>query len=467
MDEQRAAGQIENGLVPLDTRAKGPPQRATLAARMAHYGVPGVSIALIEGGTIAWARGYGVRSAGSDRAVTPGTRFQAASISKPVAALAALRLVERGAFALDDDVNTLLRSWRIPANEDWQPRVTVRHLLSHTAGLTVHGFPGYPRAAALPALAQILDGVPPANTPPIRVDTVPGAQFRYSGGGYCVLQQLLCDATGQPFPALMRDLVLAPLRMAHSDYTQPPTDATGQAAASGHLSGNTPIAGGWHCYPEQAAAGLWTTPTDLARFAIAVQQAIAGGPDALLAQPLAQAMITPALPDAAMRGQQIGLGLFLQGAQEHARFGHGGSNAGFRCELVADARGGQGAVVMTNGDDGDDLAHEILWAVAETYDWRGYHADQPPPLVIAPETSAAYVGTYEVRPGFAFAVAYDRGLFTIQPTGQAPLVVVPRTETAFFHWRLDATWVFAPDAESLTFQQNGRDLRARRVRGRA
>ena len=353
-DEMAARMQrVETELIPLGARDDETSGGLTLRERMAFYGVPGVGIALIDGGDIVWARGYGIRKAGHSAPVTPQTYFEAGSISKPVAAVAALRLVERGVLDLDTDVNDLLVSWRVPANEDWQPRVTLRHLLSHTAGLTVHGFPGYARDADLPTLLQVLDGTKPANTTPIRIDAIPGTRFRYSGGGYCVLQQLLIDVTNMPFPALMHELVLAPVGMVQSTYAQPLPERLWGDAATGHRFDGVSVSGGWHVYPEMAAAGLWTTASDLARFVIAVQGAVAGEPDALLSREMSAQLLAPQLPDPARPALHMGLGFFLAGRGEQSRFRHGGSDQGFQSELVAYRDRGQGIVVTTNGDRGE------------------------------------------------------------------------------------------------------------------
>jgi CubicO group peptidase (beta-lactamase class C family) len=184
--------------------------------------VPGVSIAVVDGGKLAWARGYGVTRAGSNDPVTPSTLFPAASISKAVTATATLRLVEQGRLALDEDVNVYLRSWKVPDSEyTTSEKVTLRHLLSHTAGTGVHMFPCYREGEPLPTLVEELDGIPPAKTAPVRVEAVPGTTWRYSGGGVLVEQLVLTDVTGEPFPALLRDLVLAPLGMDDSTFEQP------------------------------------------------------------------------------------------------------------------------------------------------------------------------------------------------------------------------------------------------------
>ena len=281
---------------------------------MAHYAVPGVALALIAESEIALEAAYGVKETGRDDPVTAATRFQACSISKPVAVLGMLRLVEQGLLDLDADVNDVLTSWRVPPNASWQPRVTLRQIASHSAGLTVGGFPGYARGAPLPTLTEILTGTPPANTAGIRVDTLPGVEFRYAGGGTTVLQQVLEDVTGRPFAELMRELVLEPLGMsAAATRSRSPTSCTTRRRPrTGRTA--TPVEGGWHVYPELAAAGLWTTPGDLARFAIAVQRAAAAAPGALLGPALDASRCSRAMrvPDSRLGGlDSVGLGLFL------------------------------------------------------------------------------------------------------------------------------------------------------------
>lgn len=362
---------VENGL-PRPQPGGQPPQSASLAERMTQLGVPGVSVAVIDEGRIAWAKGYGVREAGRPDPVTPETRFQAASISKPLAAVAALRLVQEGKLNLDGDVNESLEVWKVPDSPFLAAeKVTLRRLLSHSAGLgDGFGFPGYAPGAPLPTLPQVLDGLPPSNTAPraVRVTVKPGERQRYSGGGYCVVQLLIEQATRLPFARHMREAVLDPLAMEHSTYEQPLPQALAPLAATGHRAGlrrilrGEKVEGGWHVYPEQAAAGLWTTPTDLARFAIAIQQAHAGAPGGILSRATAEEMLTPQVGG-------WGLGLDLGGRGESAQFRHGGANEGFRCALVAFREPGRGAVIMTNSDNGDALAAELIRSIAAEYGW--------------------------------------------------------------------------------------------------
>lgn len=343
--------------------AAEPLQKFNFAGRMEHYHVPGVSVAIIDGGKIVWARGFGVREAGGSARVTPETIFQAASISKFVAASGMLHLVETGKLNLDEDVNLKLKSWKVPENEfTREQKVTLRRLVSHSAGLTIHGFPGYEAGVPLPTVVQILDGQPPANTKAVRVDTVPGTKWCYSGGGITIEQLLIQDVTGIPFDRYMKETVLSKVGMKSSAYDQPLATERRKVAATAHDREGKAIEGKYHTYPEFAAAGLWTTPTDLCKYAIEIQNTLAGKSRRLLSQKSVQEMLT-------VQSGEVGLGPFLQGEGEALRFGHGGSNDGFQCVLTATAKTGQGVAVMTNGDQGGRLAQEIADAVAEEYHW--------------------------------------------------------------------------------------------------
>jgi len=401
--------------------------------------------------------------------VTNATRFQACSISKPVAALAMLRLVDRGVLDLDADINDTLTSWRLPRNDEWQPIVTLRHLVSHSAGLTTSGFPGYKRSAKLPSAVEILTGVHPANTFGVRVDTIPGAQFRYSGGGTLAMQQLLEDVTHTPFPLLMRELVLDPLGMADSDYRQPPPEVVHDLLASGHDELGNPVEGGWHVYPELATAGLWTTPADLCRYALGVQKAWAGAQGALLSQPLAREMLTPHQvvgPGGIGELSAVGLGPFVAEDGPTSRFGHSGGNEGFRCHLLAYRESGIGAAVMTNSDAGGWLLPHAFAAIAEAYTWPGYVGKIVEPDWPAAATLAACAGTYRLRDGFELTITPAGHGLQVAFAGQAPIAFpfVGRTDAGAIEFESAVT-----DTElrlesedqagrAITFVQNDQDL---------
>lgn len=343
--------------------ARAPEIAAAVRAGMERHDVPGASLAVIQDYRVLWAEGFGRRVAKNDQPVLPTTLFQAASVSKPITALAVMKLAEQGRLDLGEDVNRRLKSWRLPDSPLARDRpVTLRHLLSHTAGLTVHGFPGYAAGAQVPSLVQILDGVPPVNTRPIRVDVKPGYLFRYSGGGYCVTQQLLIDVTGLPFPDLMRSQVLEPLGMTHSTYEQPLPEALLERAAFGHREHAAVVPGNYHIHPEMAAAGLWTTPGDLALAVIDVARSAARGEGKLLAHSAADEMLT-------IQKSRCGLGFFVEGQGRKLSFSHGGANEGYRCHLICYPATGQGLVIMTNSDQGDRMFADVIKLAAKLYAW--------------------------------------------------------------------------------------------------
>ncbi len=348
-----------------DVRAPASGAPATLAQAMAAHRVPSVSLAVVDHGRIVWARAYGFADMAARRPATPRTLYQAGSISKPVAASGALKLVEAGRLSLDADVDSEMKSWSVPPSPiaAGEP-VTLRRLLTHTAGLTVHGFPGYAAGKPVPSVVQVLNGAPPANTAAVAIETRPGSVWSYSGGGLTIAQLMMTDVTGEPFPALMRRLVLGPVGMTDSTYDQPPPASRLDAVATGYLASGAAVEGRFHTYPEMAAAGLWTTPIDLAKWAIALERAYDGRPSALMSQATARAMLTPGLG-------HWGLGIEVEGEGDSLRFSHGGDDWGFKAVLVGWPKGGRAIVVMANGDDAIAVESAVAEAVAREYGWRG------------------------------------------------------------------------------------------------
>lgn len=456
---------VENGLLPPVTIKGEKVTTAKLADRMRFYKTPAVSIAVINDGAIEWARGYGVREDGTNQAVTPATRFQAASISKPVAAMAALRLVEDGKLVLDEDVNRKLTSWKVPDNEyTRQKPVTLRGLLSHSAGITVHGFPGYGSDEKVPTLLEILDGRKPANTAPIRVDILPGSQWRYSGGGFTIMQQLLLDATGRPFPELMEETALRKIGMNDSGYLQPLPQSLWSGAAVAYRADGQPVKGNWHTYPEMAAAGLWTTPSDLARFAIEIQQSLAGKSNKVLTREMTRQMLT-------IQKGNYGLGLGIDGEGKTARFSHGGSNEGYRCTLVAYNETGQGAAIMTDSDRGDQLMGEILRSIAREYGWPDYHPVEKVAASVDAATLDACVGEYELPRAGKITVTQKDGhlLLTMSPAfGLERAELYPESDTKFFATNTNLSVSFVKAASGavteMLIQPGGQTLTAKRVK---
>jgi CubicO group peptidase (beta-lactamase class C family) len=419
-DDAADIQRIEQGLRPAVALAGKPVPTTPLADEMKRLHVPGVSIAVIRGGKIAWAKGYGAASLNGP-AVTPETLFQAASISKPVTSLAALRMVEAKQLVLDADINSALTSWKLPPGPGGA-HATLRQLLSHTAGTTVHGFPGYAHDAAVPALVQVLDGAPPANTKPVRIESAPGRAWDYSGGGYTVVQQAMIDRGGKPFPELLAETVLAPLGMKDSSFAQPLPAALVPRAAMPHDGKGDPYPGGAYTYPELAAAGLWTTPSDLARFIIGVQRNADDKGQALLSPAMMRTMLTPV-----KSGYALGLG--IEGKGPALSFGHGGSNMGYQDVLFAYIGHGDGLVVMTNGEGGNNVAQAIMRAAAFEYHWPSNQTTIRKAATLSPARRKALAGKYEIQGLGSFEIAEQDGqlMISLREGAQEPLYAASPT----------------------------------------
>jgi CubicO group peptidase (beta-lactamase class C family) len=359
--------------------------------RMAHYHVPGLSLAYLHNATLEWTQGFGVARVGGEP-VTPETLFQASSISMPVTAVALLRLVEQRKLNLDIDVSQYLRSWKLPTNKfTEQKKVTLRELLSHTAGVTVAGYGGYAAGDKVPTLVQVLKGESPAKSPPVTIDLVPGTEYQYANGDYMIIQQILIDMTGEPFPDLMEELVLQPLHMVHSSFQQPVPEKLHASVAMPHDRDGNAIEGGPHTYPEMAVAGLWTTPSDLALFALAVQDALAGKRGAIVSPSTAHEMLQP------VRGD-YGLGFVIAGNGPNRYFWHPGANPGFLAVLFAYEKG-DGLVLMTNCQHSKPLMLEIIHALSKQYGWTEFPTDESRfsnPWVIGLICASIVLATYSL-----------------------------------------------------------------------
>lgn len=459
-DVEARIRRIERGLHPVRAVWSQDREPISLEAWMAYNHTPGVSIAVINDGQIEWARGYGVHESGQPVSVKPETIFQACSISKHVAMVGALRLVRDGLLNLDEDINRYLVSWKVPTNGTWQPRVTLRHLLGHTAGLTWNWYRGFRRGEATPTLLQVLEGQPPANTPPVRVVLLPGSQFRYSGSHYSVIQQAMIDVTGMPFPQLMHELVLGPLQMNNSSYEQSYPETRPDSTATGHYIGGEQVHGKWRVIPEMAGAGLWTTPTDLARLACEIQRAYTGEPTRVLEK---------AIVDQALAGSgdtYYGLGTAVEGEGEAQRFGHGGDNIGYKCQSTAYVKHGLGAVVMTNGDDGYTVVQDVLRAIAEEYSWPNYEPKRTKASIDS-RSYEAYVGRYEVRLDYSLTIQKQAERLYMEVPGQPPIELEPSSETAFFAQVVNSTITFnkndAGEITGLTIKQEWQELQANKI----
>ncbi len=396
----------------------------TIESRMKFYGVPGVSIAVIKDFEIAWIKSYGIMDKDSQQPVTKETLFQAASISKPVTAYGALKLVNQNKIELNKDVNTYLKSWKIKNNEFTKDKkVTLKSLLSHSGGLTVRGFLGYSPDLTVPTLLEVLEGKDPANSAEIFVDKVPEESYRYSGGGYTVMQQIMIDLEDKTFPKIMEELVLSPLKMFNSTYNQPLKGEQLNLAATGYLPDGTMTKGKRHTYPEMAAAGLWTTAEDLAKFAIDLQKTYRGESQKVLSQEMAKKMLTPFVKNS------MGLGIFLKKMKNEVYFRHSGWNEGFCSKLMAHKEKGYGVAILINSNHLDFIS-ELIRSVAVTYNWDNYILKYEEEKINT-EDIEKIVGRYKVNNNSIISIYYNNGLLYRNNIGEKPIKLLKISDTLY------------------------------------
>lgn len=441
---------IENSLY-YPIRVEGETKTFSITERMRHYKVPGISVAVVKDGKLHWSKAWGISNSETKTAVTSNTLFQAGSISKPIAALAVLKLFEEGKIDLDQNINKYLKTWKIPENKFTQnEKVTPRRLLNHTAGTTVSGFPGYSSNDPNPTTYEVLKGK--GNTDAVIVDTIPGSRWNYSGGGYTILQKVVEDVTGLPFEDYMQQTILEPLGMKTSTYDQPLPEGLHKIASAAYDSEGKIIEGQWHNYPEKAAAGLWTTPEDLAQYNMHIQE-IVRGKDGILSKETIEKMLKP---------YQFGWGLGPQLEKEGDSlvFQHGGKNAGFTNMSLAFANKGAALVVMTNGDNGRNLLSEIVRAISEYYDWGLESTRLIKPIEISsPEMLVKFAGKYKFHSDSKEIVVHvvrtnDRLLLRKNSGEETSLI--PIEENKFIELQTGAEYSFVNgvDNEIASFIQN-------------
>lgn len=431
-----------------------------LSERMKEYNVPAVSIAVIRNFKLEWARAYGTLERGRNLPATPDALFQAASISKTVNALGALSLVQNGKVALNADVDDYLKGWRFPYDSAiGSKKVTLAHLLSHTGGTTVHGFRGYARGEPIPTLVQILNGEKPANNKPVRLAFEPGVKAQYSGGGITIVQKLMMDVTGSAYEKFMYENVLRPLGMEHSFYDVEPGDRHLARLATGHYEDGSPLTGRFRIYPEQAAASLWTSPSELGKCIVELQKAFNGKGRKTITRETAQIMLTPVVGE-------NGLGTFIKKIGGVTYFSHGGANEGFRSYYVANLEKGDGVIVMINSNN-SSIIPEIVNSVAVVYNWTDFYKPVFRATVKVPDSVLArYVGVYEVGPGFSIVIALGQYGLTAQASNQPSFRLYAEDRRKFFYKVVSATIEFVGDDSGsvlkLVLKQNGQVFEARR-----
>ncbi len=397
----------------------------SIEKRMEHYGVPGVSIAVINNNEIEFTKSYGIMDKESKSPITNSTLFQAGSISKSVAAYAALKMVEQSKIDIDENINTYLKSWKVPENEFTKAKkVTLKNILNHTGGTSVHGFLGYSPGLRLPTLLEILNGTPPANSDAILVDQIPEESFRYSGGGYTIVQQMMIDIYDQEFPMLMKEFVFKPLNMTNSTFDQFLQDKELDIAATGYLPDGSTVKGKRFIYPEMAAAGLWTTAENLAKFVVDIQQTLNGNSNVVISQPTAKEMLTPFMDDGGPA-----LGIFISKPKNETYFFHNGWVQGFSSKFVAHKDKGYGVVVLTNSNHPEFIS-EIIRSVALTYQWDNY-VTRFQKQKLDPEEMENIVGRYKSDDENILEIYESDGQLIRKKIGEKPTELVKVSDTSY------------------------------------
>jgi CubicO group peptidase (beta-lactamase class C family) len=428
----------------------------TLKDRMAYYHIKGVSIAVIHNYKMEWAMGYGWADDSLKVPVTARTLFQAGSISKSLNSMGVLKLAQDKKIDLYTDINTYLRSWKFPYDSlSKGKKITIANLLSHSAGLTVHGFGGYEKGAAIPDLEQVLDGKKPANSPAVRSMYEPGLKFEYSGGGTTISQLIVMDVTRQPYEKYMYDNVLGPLGMTSSTYQQPPVDKAPELLSTAYYPDGKHVPDRYHIYPEQAAAGLWTNPTDLCKYIIETQLAYNGNSHKVLDQQMTRLRLTPYIDKSAA------FGVFIDAYPDGTKyFEHGGVDEGFISQYYGSFEGGDGLVIMTNTASGGSIIPEIVNSIAKVYGFKYLnHSKVIKTVTVADDVLQSYAGQYELAPGFILSITKEGSSLFGQATGQGKNQLFTEAQNKFFLKVADAEVEFVKDDKGqvtkLVLYQNG------------
>jgi len=420
----------------------------SLTERMAHYQLKGISVAVINDYKIEWAKGYGWADSAEQRPVTTRTLFQAASLSKSLNGMGALKLVQEKKLDLYKDINDYLTSWKFPYDSVAKGRkITMANLLSHTGGLSVDGFPGYSKGDPLPSIIQVLDGVKPSNTPPVRSMFEPDKSYSYSGGGFTISQLMMMDITHQSYDDFMWDNVLKPLGMTNSFFSQPAPGDKEKLLATGYIK-DKEVQGKYHIYPEQAAAGLWTNPTDLCKFLIDIQLAYNGKSGRVLTPEMTKLMVTP------YREGSPGFGVYILNKGDVKYFANDGGNEGFVCTYIG-SFDGKGVVIMANSDSWD-IFQEITYSVAAAYHWVNYIPVKKKVISVPENFLNRYPGKYARNGNQMTITAKDGNLYLNVSDLSCKMFFT--SESDFFVFEIDMDFRFNHDAEGKVtgFSYNGK-----------
>jgi CubicO group peptidase (beta-lactamase class C family) len=453
---------VENGLfAPIQIEGE---KNWNILDRMAFYKTPGLSIAVIQNYRLVWAKGYGFANDSSKTPVTTQTLFQAGSISKSLNAVGVLKVAEEKKIDLYADINVYLKSWKFPYDSlSKGKKITMANLLSHTGGINLQGFGGYLPGKPLPTIVQVLNGEKPANSPRIRSAFEPGLRPEYSGGGIIISQQIVMDITGQDYAGYMQQAVLKPLGMNNSTFSQPPAAVYEGKLATGYNIVGNPIPGRYRIFPEQAAAGLWTNPTDLATFVIGMQLAYEGKSVKVLTQQSARLMFT-----LYQNKMGIALGAFINVLDSTKYFTHPGSTVGFQSIYYGSLRGGNGVVVMLNSGS-QQLATEVVNSVAKVYEFKDLYHPNIKKRVSTPAADVlqTYTGQFQLAPNRVLTILFEEGHFYVRMQGEMKRELLAEAPNKFFLRDLPYELEFAKDTDgsvNLVLYADGQKVQTKRVK---
>lgn len=416
---------------------------STILERMAKYKVKGLSIAVIENNKIAWAKGYGWADEGEKKPMTTETLFEPGSISKSLNAVGILKLAQDKKVDLYTDINAYLTSWKFPYDSISKgKKITLAQILSHTAGLTVHGFPGHDIKGPIPTVYEVLDGIKPTFTPAVRSEFEPDLKFQYSGGGTTISQVILTDVTKQSYDVWMYENVLKPIGMVNSTYAQPPSKDKQKICSSAYNRDGSPIPNKFHVYPEQAAAGLWMTPSDLCNYIIDMQLAYKGIPSKVLNPEMVKLHLTP------YNDGPTAMGTFIEDHDGAKYFQHGAGNDGFCGQFYSSLEDGYGVVIFMNTDDGK-LLFEVINSVAKAYNWKNFYREpQRKKAVQVPDSIIkTYEGIYLYDDAWAAIGKKDNEYHFY--ANQMPVKMYFTSPTCFFNEEFQATKEFVKDNDGI------------------
>jgi len=424
----------------------------SITNRMSVYNIPALSLAVIQQGEIAWAAVYQNESFYEGQNLDCNSIFQAASLSKPVTFMAALRMNAAGEIDLDENIQEYLKDFVLPqGKQTTENPVNLRNIFSHTSGITPGGYQGYAKDLPMPSDMDIVSGAPGVNSPAIEVVSPPDETLGYSGGGYTLAELALQDIYNDEFSNLMNKWILEPVGMEHSEFTQPLPNSKWDLVAKGHTQSGEVLDGGWRNHPEQAAAGLWSNAVDMAKFLIEIYKAYQGE----------SAIFSQADIESILSHQRDGhvYGFLLSRSSDDISLTHYGGNAGYRTGMTISLTSGNGLAYLSNSDNGGALGNELLLSASQVYNWQSFPQTEVQRERVSPGVLEGLAGEYRWNEQIDLAVNYDEGAHQISlifPNGDAyALTPIVGDDLNFIHPNTGVQVAFLREADFNAFTLYG------------